>query len=302
MKKIISILFIIGLIFIVLNIKFIYTYIDINFLNKNYFNRTTNKNNYVLNINQNFVSNTTKKIIENRQDLLNLVYTSLNYHWNEFSFYCSDEYPECFKELNNLAKENGEISLVNDLVHPYNKYNEMQIDKNNLGRITISYKYVYSNEMQNYINQQIKKIINDNNLISDTLSIENKIKIAHDALINYSNYSTDNKEDKTAYGFFKNHKGNCRGYTEAMSILLYELNIKTVPISNGHHVWNLILLDNNWYHTDVTWDDPTSTDGKDYLIYDFFMIDSDRLEVIDKDNVHIYDKDFYNKSNFLNIS
>ena len=114
-----------------------------------------------------------------------------------------------------MATEDIYIPFINDLVHPFHKYKKMTINRNNMGKITIFYEDMYTEDMKNYINEKINEIVKELN-INDNTSIEDKIKLSHDYLINYSSYSTENEEDKTAYGFLKNHQGNCRGYTETM--------------------------------------------------------------------------------------
>ena len=60
----------------------------------------------------------------------------------------------------------------------------------------------------------------------------------------------------------------CQGYAETMKLFLDALGIenKLVYGTGGgiSHVWNLLCLDGDWYHMDVTWDDPL-LDGKDII-------------------------------------
>lgn len=58
------------------------------------------------------------------------------------------------------------------------------------------------------------------------------------------------------------------------------LGIKNYKIINDEHVWNLLYLDEKWQHIDLTWDDPTTSNGKPILIHDFFLIDTSELERI----------------------
>lgn len=301
MKKLISIGVMVGLIFCVYNIKPIYTYLDTNILNKQEFSREIiGDKDYIFDVENNFVEITDKLVVENRKDMLNVLYTSLNYGWDEVSFYCSESYNNCFSELKVIASENTYITSVDEMVHPFNKYKKVEIKQNNMGKITVFYNKLYTEEMIEYVDNKTDEIIKELNL--GELDTETKVKKIHDYLINYANYSTEYEDDKTAYGFLLNKRGNCRGYTEIALILLHKAGIKTVPISNGHHVWNLVLGDEGWVHLDVTWDDPTSPDGKDYLIYDYFMISSSRLETLDVSGDHVYDTEFYNEENFLKIN
>lgn len=73
----------------------------------------------------------------------------------------------------------------------------------------------------------------------------------------------------------------CQGYAETMKLFLDALGIenKLVYGTGGgiSHVWNLLCLDGDWYHMDVTWDDPL-LDGKDMpgkVHYEYFMVTDD---------------------------
>lgn len=304
MKKIVIIsIFLLSLIGIY-NIKPIYVYLDVNYINKDQFILEENgvNNGYVMDIDQNFVSMTNSFIVNSKQDILNVLYTSLNYGWEQVSFYCSESYKECYPDLNKLLKENYEVAIINELVHPYHHYSKMTINKNELGKVTIKYDLIYTKNMVAETESRIESIIKENGFLTATGDSNTQlIKELHDYVVNYSSYSTENEDDKTAYGLLKNKLGNCRGYTETMLILFYHLNIKSVPLSNGHHVWNLVYNDLEWSHLDATWDDPTAPDGKEVLTDKYFLISSSRLETLDQSGDHVYDKEFYNENNFLKI-
>ena len=46
-----------------------------------------------------YVSDTDNFVPENKQDILNIIYTTLNSGWEEFTFYCPEEYKECIDEI-----------------------------------------------------------------------------------------------------------------------------------------------------------------------------------------------------------
>ena len=77
-----------------------------------------------------------------------------------------------------------------------------------------------------------------------------------------------------------------------ISIYLNMLNIQNYKINSENHIWNLVELDGKWYHLDVTWDDPIASDGKQYLIHNFFMISTEELLKLDRLE-HNFDKETY---------
>lgn len=65
-------------------------------------------------------------------------------------------------------------------------------------------------------------------------------------------------DSHTAYSAFKKGSAVCDGYARAAKMLLNEFGIEcdfVVGNAGGGHAWNLVKLDGNWYHMDVTWND-----------------------------------------------
>lgn len=110
----------------------------------------------------------------------------------------------------------------------------------------------------------------------------------HDYIATHGQYDTisrvdvENKIDerrRDAYGMLIDGIGVCQGYTLAYRLLLDRVGIKsgTVTSDSMNHVWNLIQIDGNWYHVDVTWDDPTEDRiGQSQHVY--FCLSEDKLK------------------------
>lgn len=93
---------------------------------------------------------------------------------------------------------------------------------------------------------------------------ENELAI-HDYLVSNVSYSIDPDKGRTAYDALIKQSAVCSGYAESFKTLLDMLGIENRVIkgtANGEaHGWNLVNLDEEWYHVDVTWDDPVNGDG-----------------------------------------
>lgn len=78
----------------------------------------------------------------------------------------------------------------------------------------------------------------------------------------------------TAYGALVNRTAVCQGYALAYQELLAQCGIESEYVSGlgngGRHGWNIIRIDGEWYHVDVTWDDPTP-DREGYVRYKYFL-------------------------------
>ena len=131
------------------------------------------------------------------------------------------------------------------------------------------------------------------NHVKDNMTDRQKIKVFHDHIVNKTKYDENNTfESYTAYNLITSGISICGGYSDIMAIYLNALNIKNYKITSKNHIWNLVELDGKWYHLDATWDDPIASDGKQYLIHNFFMISTDELLKLDKLE-HNFDENTY---------
>lgn len=269
-----------------------------NFYNKNEQVPTTLiKNEYTRDYNFKYVSNTDNFIPENKQDLLNIYYTVINSGMNEFTFYCSSEYENCVDDVKDIANNQVIVSNINNFVHPYNGFKDLETEIDSIGKITLKINRNYTEEMKIILNYKVKDIIKNN--IKDDMTVEEKIKVIHDYIINNTKYDEERSDNKvinynsdTAYGALIEGYALCSGYTDSMMLFLEEFNIKSYKISSDNHVWNYVYINNGWYNLDLTWDDPISKNGQDLLEHTFFLINDEEMLKLDTTE-HLYDKNVY---------
>ncbi len=97
--------------------------------------------------------------------------------------------------------------------------------------------------------------------LADMWSLEydiDKVKYAHDYLINHITY-TKNDLDQSAYSGFSWGKTVCAGYSKCFEYMMHKMGIPCATVVGdvyaGAHAWNLVLIDNEYYLLDCTWDD-----------------------------------------------
>lgn len=86
----------------------------------------------------------------------------------------------------------------------------------------------------------------------------------------------------------------CSGYTDAMALFLEKMEINNIKIATNRHIWNLVALDDKWYHLDLTWDDPI-TDDEQILNHSFFLIATEKLNNYNTGD-HYFDIDIYKEA------
>lgn len=255
------------------------------------------KNSYARNKDFAFVKTTTTFTPENKEDLLNIYYTVIDSGKKTFSFYCPDTYKDCIEDVKVLANDQATLSHINNFVHPFNGFKHIETEYDSLGKVTIHIEKTYTDKQIEEVNKKAKETLKETT--NDNMTLENKVKAIHDYIINNSKYDADRSDEKivkyasdTAYGNLIEGFGLCGGYTDSMAIFLDLLGITNYKISSENHVWNALLLDGKWYHLDLTWDDPITTNGTDILEYNFFLINTEELQEIEN-HQHNFSKTVY---------
>lgn len=302
MKKIIYYFILIGIVIVVFIYKDeITSYITKDIIKQEEPDKIT-YNEYYSNQSFNYVKITNDFKIHKIEDINNIFYTILNSGDTKFSFYCDENYKRCIKDVKTFFNDKNILANINNFVHPYNSFSNIKVSISNYGKIEVEVIKVYDDAEIEFVNNEIDNFIKNN--INDNQSINDKVKLFHDYIINNTKFDTsiENSTDKSdsdsykAYGLLKNNLAICGGYSDTIAIYLNKLGIKNYRISTTEHVWNLVNIDNKWYHLDATWDDPVTSDNSDMLMYDYFLIDTNTL--LEKDTTqHNFDKNVYNEAN-----
>ena len=119
--------------------------------------------------------------------------------------------------------------------------------------------------------------------ITGVTNVVEKVKRLHDYLsanCRYSKigYGTKAMEYRTVYDALVRGEAVCEGFVIAFRYLLLLAGIESKEIVSDvmHHCWNYVCLGGNWYHVDVTFDNPVvegaAADSKKYMSHEFFLL------------------------------
>lgn len=257
---------------------------------------------YVTNRNLPNIKKMDSLYVSNINDIYNAIYTVIDNGWNNKYLFCDLEYYDCINDLNNLTGNDIYIEFINNIVHPYNSFNNIKIITYELGFAKIEVVRNYTdNEIVN-INKEIKNI--ENKIIKNNMSIKDKIKTFHDYIIDNTKYDveesiileknpfadvTSNKASKVLF----DNIGLCGGYTDTLSIYLHTLGLINYKISSNSHIWNYTIINNVGYHIDMTWDDPVISTGEEIIDDTYLLITTDELYKLDN-ITHEFDRVLYN--------
>ena len=253
-----------------------------------------------------YVQNTDSFIPYSKQDLINIIYTTINKGWKEFTFYCPNEYTKCVQDITNISENESLLTDLNNFVHPYNSFTNIKTSISDSGEIVLTIYYLYNDDQISLINQKVDYLIQE--LVDKNASDYDNIKAIHDYIINNTKYDVERNTNKSsnylsfiAYGPLFEGYATCNGYTDLMAIILSKLSYPNFKVSTSMqelkddetgHIWNAVYINNKWLHLDLTWDDPVSNDGKDYLYHTYFLITTEELNKADSGKVSLNDHKF----------
>lgn len=110
----------------------------------------------------------------------------------------------------------------------------------------------------------------------------------HERIVTHCTYGSGSANN--SYGALVEGKTACYGYSRLFLEVMERLNIpcKIVIAEDSGlgvgHAWNVVELDGNWYHVDLTWDDPTGCPTYGFNLHKHFL-KSDR-QFSTQDNGH----------------
>ena len=120
------------------------------------------------------------------------------------------------------------------------------------------------------------------------LSDYEKVKYIYEYIINATEYNLESTDNQNICSVFLNGESVCMGYAKAMQYLLLKQDIfctlvNGTALQGEEHAWNLVLLEGQYYHVDVTWGDSSYmvTNGESILSempnYGFFCVPTEEI-------------------------
>lgn len=149
-------------------------------------------------------------------------------------------------------------------------------------------KTINSKEEMEKHEQIHRKIISiANNIVHQNDSDFEKVKKIYDFLISHTEYRYS-KEGIYGQALFNKYYMDCAGYTEFMNLALNNIGIECFSAEDHTHghVWNIVKIDNKYYHLDATYSDTSSwystSRYRYFLVSDDYMLADHRFFVSEK--------------------
>lgn len=137
------------------------------------------------------------------------------------------------------------------------------------------YSYISAEECNSELRKLEKNVDKILNGLKPGLTEFERELYIHDSIVNLSVYSTgvkslsDGWRHFASVGLINDGTAVCEGYAKGTQLLLSYAGIECTLINgkskNELHMWDLVKIDGEWYHLDVTWDDVE--DGTTYKYF-----------------------------------
>lgn len=208
----------------------------------------------------------------------------------------SGSYKDDFKDVYNRARASAE-----DFTRVKNYSSGLKYSANSM-RMTLTFEYKYSKDEFKKRVENVRVALNKArhvvaNQITSSLGDFEKELVLHDYIVNNTRYDIENEKKDTIpdssfeeYGALVLGVAVCEGYSRAMKLMCDLSGIECIiatgsSITRGiGHAWNIVKIDGEYYHLDLTYDDPVTEDGTNVLKHDYFNLpDSEMMLYCDWD-------------------
>ncbi|MFC4776163.1 transglutaminase domain-containing protein [Paenibacillus sp. GCM10023252] len=156
--------------------------------------------------------------------------------------------------------------------------------------IQLHAKYRESEEQTKVVQDSSRAILSS--IIHPEMTQHEKVKAIHDYVVGKLEYD-QSLQKYTAYEAVTEGTAVCQGYALLGYQLLKDAGLKARivegTVNTGDHAWNLVQIDGQWYHLDLTWDDPVtiqqqSSDGSmkentkpDVISYRYYLLSDEQI-------------------------
>ncbi|REK74671.1 transglutaminase domain-containing protein [Paenibacillus paeoniae] len=147
----------------------------------------------------------------------------------------------------------------------------------NKSTITVEAKYRESPEETAQVDRAVEDALNA--ILTPGMNNHEKVKAIHDWIVTNVEYD-QSLSYYTAYHAISLGQAVCQGYSLLGYRMLEKAGIPVLiaegKVNTGEHAWNMVELDGQWYHLDLTWDDPVGAKD-DRIRYTYYLKTDEEL-------------------------
>lgn len=217
------------------------------------------------------------KWVDTEEDLADAFYYYFSRYETEFTI----QYVGSTKDIERFLTQAIDQAVArDDFMGGHLANREMVYEYSKLdAKIKVTQSYLMDAVQAQQTEQQVNAIISATGV--QALSDYEKIKFVNDYIVKNTVYSTQTvTSPHSAYTVAFEGKGVCQGYALLAQKMFQQLGIEAQyvvgEVDGEGHAWNLVQLDGQWYHLDVTWNDPLPDRGNE-VRYGYFLVSDTHL-------------------------
>lgn len=171
--------------------------------------------------------------------------------------------------------------------YQYTKYSVGSI----ITKIVFYGNYVFSEEEIAAYQKQVTSAINEIiSSIPQSCDDYQKVKAVYEYIISRTEYSLGADNNQNILSVLLQHKSVCQGYAKTFQFILQQMGMECVLITgrvnDDGHAWNIVKVNDAYYHIDVTWGDASyvlsdTTQQMDIppINYDYMLVTDQEIAV-----------------------
>ncbi|MGA9466087.1 MAG: transglutaminase domain-containing protein [Exiguobacterium marinum] len=186
--------------------------------------------------------------------------TAMAYHMTRFDKSFSIPYTGNTEDMQKTMDAAWEwIELHHIYVYRLSRGGESTwVEQNGVYNLHMTLKYDMTASEAAQVQERVNQVIRDMPRDLDEIG---KVKYVNDYVVSHTSYNLESQASPyTPYSILFNGEGVCEGYALTTLLLLEAAGVEARYISgevaSGLHAWNLVRVNNEWYHLDTTWNDP----------------------------------------------
>lgn len=165
----------------------------------------------------------------------------------------------------------------------YRSYRYGSVSKNRI-KIDFTVQYRMNRTHEKWMIEEMEQILADS--IRPNMTTLEKVVAVHDYIARTFTYDLNTAGSPYAvYTFMKEKHGVCMAYAllfekmmELLEIPCYYVIGQAVGEGDAGHAWNMVEIDGEWYHVDVTWDDLSSKSKNHEIRYRYFLVSDEKMK------------------------
>lgn len=175
-------------------------------------------------------------------------------------------------------------------------------------KVKFNFDYTVSLEKENHYKQLVKQIVST---FPKNITDDKKVELINKYIVEHAEYAYDELNSgrdtlpnglgiHSPYAILESGKGVCAAYAGLFQMMAKEAGLESKIVVGtsysynnwGSHAWNIVKLNDEWYHVDTTWNDVANNGNYGYLMVGATQIAKD----------HNWDQNLYPQTSIAGFS